>query len=83
VLGNQGGDGSSCETAIATVGAQGKSDGVASEYAWIKSHYPGARLKQQSLVDCSGAVADKLAIVTADGTDVVLFLDISRVFGQL
>jgi hypothetical protein len=79
----RGGDGLSCQTAIAIVGAAGESDGVAAEYAWIKSHYPGAQLKQQSLVDCSGAAADKMAIVTAEGADVVLFFDISRFFGKL
>lgn len=79
----QGGDGLSCPTAIAIVGAQGESDGVASEYAWIERHYPGARLKQQSLIDCGGAAADKMAIVTAEGADVVLFFDISRFFGKL
>ena len=79
----QGGDGLSCKTAIAIVGAKGEADGVASEYDWIQSHYPGAKLKQQSLTDCTGVAADQMAIVTAEGQDVVLFFDISRFFGKL
>jgi hypothetical protein len=79
----QGGDGLSCKTAIAIVGAQGESDGVASEYAWISHHYPGAKFKQQSLIACGGNAADQMEIVTTAGEDVVLFFDISRFFGKL
>lgn len=78
----EGGDGSSCQNAIAIVGAKGEADGVASEYTWIKSHYPGARLEQQALTECSGAPADKMSIVTAEGANVVLFFDISRFSGK-
>jgi hypothetical protein len=79
----QGGSGLSCQEAIVVVGAQGESDGVASEYAWIERHYPGSSFKQQWLIECGGAAADQMEIVTADGKDVVLFFDISRFFGKL
>jgi len=79
----EGGDGSSCQQAIAIVGARGEQDGVASEYTWIKQHYPGAKLDQQSLIDCNGAPTDKMAIETADGQKVTLFFDLSRFFGKL
>jgi len=79
----QGGSGLSCKEAIVVVGAQGEADGVASEYDWIKQHYPGSSFKQQALIECGGAAADQMEIVTADGKDVVLFFDISRFFGKL
>lgn len=79
----QGGSGLSCQEAIAVVGAQGERDGVASEYDWIKQHYPGSSFKHQALIECGGAAADQMEIVTADGKDVVLFFDISRFFGKL
>jgi len=79
----EGGDGSSCKQAIAIVGAKGEQDGVASEYSFIEQHYPGAKLDQQSLIECNGAPADQMALETADGKKVVLFFDISRFFGKL
>ena len=78
-----GGDGLSCNTAIAIIGAHGESDGVESEYAWIGSHYPGAKFKQQALIECGGLAADQMEIVSAEGQDIVLFFDISRFFGKL
>jgi hypothetical protein len=79
----EGGDGSSCEKPIIIVGAKGEMDGVASEYEWIQQRYPEAERKSQALIDCNGAPADRMVIVTRDGREVSLVFDISDFFGKL
>ena len=71
--GGTDGEGLSCERRV-KVGA------IPEEYAWVKAHYPGAKVKMQSLGDCGGSPTDKLHITTADGRDLTTFLDISTFF---
>ncbi len=67
------GEGLSCERRV-KVGA------VPEEYAWMKEHYPGAKMKMQSLSSCGDSPTDKLHITTADGRDLTLHFDISSFF---
>jgi len=67
------GEGLSCERRV-------KVGSVPEEYAWLKAHYPGARVNMQALGECAGAPADKLMVTTADGRDLTLHFDISSFF---
>ena len=78
-----GGDGSSCEKAVIVQGAKGEMDGVGSEYAWLKQHYPGSKSQGQSLTECQGKPADKLHVLTADGKEIEVYFDISQYFGKM
>jgi hypothetical protein len=74
--------GNSCETAI-PIQAANEQEGVGAEYVWLKQHYPGYRLREQALMQCSGRPADRMSIVTADGQSLDVFFDISSFFGKL
>jgi hypothetical protein len=74
--------GTTCATAV---GAQGKNEreGLASEGAWIRDNYPGAKKVSQSLTQCDGKPADVVEIRTADGQSVKVYFDISEWFGKM
>jgi hypothetical protein len=78
----QGGDGLSCETRVLVRGATGEQQGIAAEYAWLRSRYPGYKLKAQSLTDCQKAAVDRMDITTAQGKEVTVNFDISDFFGK-
>lgn len=67
------GDGLTCERRV-------KVAAVPEEYAWVKEHYPGAKVNMQSLSRCGESPIDELQIRTADGRDVTLHFDISSFF---
>ena len=67
------GEGLSCERRV-------KVAAIAEEYAWVKEHYPGAKVNMQSLSRCGESPADKLHVTTADGREVTLHFDISSFF---
>lgn len=68
-----GGDGLSCERRV-------KVAAIPDEYAWVRAHYPGARVNMQSLNDCGGSPTDELHLTTADGRSVTTYFDISSFF---
>jgi hypothetical protein len=78
----EGGDGLSCETRVLIRGAPGGQQGVAAEYAWLRSKYPGHEVKQQALSKCGEHPADKIVIATADGRELTIHFDISEFFGK-
>jgi hypothetical protein len=67
------GEGLSCERRV-------KVAAIPEEYAWVKAHYPGAKVKMQSLSDCGGSPTDELDIVTTDGRSLTTYFDISSFF---
>jgi hypothetical protein len=67
------GDGLSCERRV-------KVAAIPEEYAWVKAHYPGAKVNMQSLGDCGGSPTDQLHITTADGRTLTTYFDISSFF---
>ena len=67
------GDGLSCERRV-------KVPAIPNEYAWVKAHYPGAKVKMQSLGNCGGSPTDELLMTTADGRELTVYFDISSFF---
>lgn len=76
-----GGDGTSLEKAIVIKGAT-ESTGVAAEYEYLKKHFPGYKMSQQSLIQKEGKAYDVLDFTTADGKKMTVFFDISDFFGK-
>jgi hypothetical protein len=75
-------DGSSEAKAI-IVPKTGDIMGVAYEYQYIRSHYPGAEPVMQSLsIDDAGKAYDAITIKTRDGKQRTLYFDIQRSFGK-
>jgi hypothetical protein len=66
-------DGLSCEQRV-------KMGGIPEEYAWVKEHYPGAKVNMQALGRCSGSPTDELHMTTADGRELIVYFDISSFF---
>jgi hypothetical protein len=76
-------DGSSEAKAI-IVPKTGEITGVAYEYEYIRSHYPGARPIDQALsIDNAGKAYDAIRFKTPDGKQHTLYFDIQRFFGHL
>jgi hypothetical protein len=76
-----GGDGTSPETAIVILGAEGSSDGVASEYDWIGKMRPGAQILEQALIQNGERFYDAITI-RVGGADEVIYFDITDFFGK-
>ncbi|PKP01908.1 MAG: hypothetical protein CVU11_13680 [Bacteroidetes bacterium HGW-Bacteroidetes-6] len=74
-------DGTSYEKAI-VIQEKTESTGVDAEYAWLKEHYPGYKMKQQSLTNQNGKPYDLIEIVTAQGKEMTIYFDISNFFGK-
>lgn len=68
-------DGLSCATRVVA-------PSIPAEYAWVKRHYPGAKVVMQSLGRCDGGPADELDVRTAEGNQITLYFDISSFFGK-
>jgi hypothetical protein len=76
-------DGSSEAKAI-IVPKTGEITGVAYEYQYIRSHYPGAQPVSQALsIDAAGKAYDAITFKTPDGKQHTLYFDIQRFFGHL
>jgi hypothetical protein len=78
----EGGDGLTCESRVIIKGATGSQQGVAAEYDWLRTKYPGHQVQRQSLSKCAGKPADVLEISTVDGKSLALYFDISDFFGK-
>jgi len=70
---NDDGEGLSCERRV-------KVAAIPEEYAWVRSHYPGAKVKMQSLSRCDNSPTDKLHVTTTDDRELTFFFDISSFF---
>lgn len=78
-----GGDGASMATAV-VIDADNEADGVSAEYAWLRAHFPGAQIVNQSLLTPSGDhVYDAIEFTARDGTKHTVYFDISRFFGKM
>src|SRR5262245_30635101 len=76
------GDGSSKEKAIIIKGATDEETGVRAEYSYLSKHFPGYKLKQQSLLGSKGHQYDALEIITADKEKKTVCFDITNFFGK-
>jgi len=74
--------GLSCDSAI-VIQAANENEGIKREMAWIRQNYPGATKESQDLLTCNDKPADAIHIVTANGTKVTLYFDISGWFGKM
>jgi hypothetical protein len=68
-------DGSSFEKAI-------RAASVDAEYQWLAKHYPGYRMRMQSLRMNNRKPFDVLSITTKDGKALDVYFDISSFFGK-
>ena len=50
---------------------------VSDEYAWLKKHYPGFRMRKQSLSNCNDVAVDILEVSLPDGSTQNFYFDIS------
>jgi hypothetical protein len=73
-----GGDGLSCDRAV-VVGTKSHVGGIASERAWVREHYPGARVVRQALLGSSDGKRnyDILTIEKADREKLDICFDIT------
>ena len=74
-------DGATTETAI-IVPATNEFEGVDAEYGYIQDHYPGWQHSQQSLIQTSGKIFDRIEIVGPDGIRKTIYFDITGWFGK-
>jgi hypothetical protein len=74
-------DGKSFETAVVITETHER-QGVDAEYAWIKVKYPGAKTQGQALSSHDKKPYDIIHIVTAEGTKLDIYFDISSFFGK-
>ncbi len=74
-------DGSSYTKAI-IIKEKTETEGIKAEYVWLKQHYPGFQLKQQSLSNYKDKSYDVMDIVTSDGEKKSVYFDISNFFGK-
>jgi hypothetical protein len=74
-----GGDGSSCDQAV-VIRESTQLSGVAAEYDWLKTRYPGYARGLQSLERCGERPVDRIHIRTVEGREMDVFFDISAFF---
>jgi len=76
------GAGATPDTAI-EIRAGSSAEGVPAEYAWIRTHLPGARIERQALVLGEGGKAwDRFDVVLPSGEARAVYFDISSFFGR-
>src|SRR4029077_3365002 len=73
------GDGLTLETAV-TIESASYPNLVRAEYDWLHEHYPGAKMKSQSLIRQDKKRYDKLTIDTGDGRAIQVWFDITQFF---
>lgn len=78
---NSEADGSSYEKAI-VIKEKTETAGVHAEYAWIKEHYPGYQMVNQSLMNKDKKPYDVINIKTSSGQAKAIYFDISNFFGK-
>ena len=76
-----GRDGSSAAEAI-VVPETGEITGVAYEYDYIRSRYPGAQPMMQALAVQGNKAYDVITFKTRDGKQHTIYFDIHRFFGR-
>lgn len=76
------GDGSSADLAVDLSAARTEFEGIQAEKVWLNQHYPGARVKSQSLI-AGKKMMDLLTIVLPSGEEREVYFDISSFFGKL
>ena len=74
-------DGSSFENAV-FIEQKTEKAGVDAEYEWLRNHYPGYKLIQQSLTNKNKKPYDLLEIETTAGLRKSVYFDISGFFGK-
>jgi hypothetical protein len=75
-----GGNGLAKANAV-VLGIADDAAGIASEYAWVKHHYPGSRVVQQALTTWDHDKRyDVLTVETSDHSRVELWFDISLMY---
>jgi hypothetical protein len=82
-----GGDGTTLERAIVIHGAQGESDGVAAEYAYLELVYGPKDVEQrvtsQALMEKNGRSYDRLDVTLLKaGSSTKVYFDITDYFGK-
>lgn len=75
-------DGSTPEWAVDLSSARNEMDGMLAQKAWLERHYPGARVKSQSLL-MGKQVMDLLTIELPSGEEKDVYFDISSYFGKM
>ena len=73
--------GSSFEDAV-VIKSKNENDGVAAEYAWLKAHFSGYKLKSQSMSSKGKKSYDVIHILTKDNQEQTVYFDISNFFGK-
>jgi hypothetical protein len=77
-----GDEGSSLAIAV-VIQADDEFAGIAMENIWLESHHPNYQKISQSTTFEGDLVYDLIAIVTADGTKLTIYFDITSFFGKL
>jgi hypothetical protein len=77
----KGGDGTSPDTAVIILGAEGSPDGIDAEYSWIETYRTGAEVPGQALIQKGERMYDVLTI-RIGGRDEEIFFDIIEFFGN-
>ena len=75
-------DGLSYATAV-VIHEKTENAGVNAEYAWIKKHYSGYKIKGQALTNHDHKPHDIITIELSDGKELKLYFDISKFFGKM
>jgi hypothetical protein len=75
-------DGTSFEKAI-VINAKNEMDGVNAEYSWLRSYFPGYKMKSQSLSSKGSKSYDVLHFLTSEGKEMTIYFDITKFFGKL
>jgi hypothetical protein len=78
--------GDSKENAVAILNSEDHMEGVKSEYIYLARKF-GTRgsdwkLKRQSLINEGGKRYDKMEIILSDGTEKIIYFDITDFFGK-
>jgi hypothetical protein len=73
--------GSSYETAV-VIDKSNETEGIKAEYDWIKEHYPGSQVLEQSLNYYKDKPYDIIQITDQKGENKRIYFDISKFFGK-
>ncbi|KMM75011.1 hypothetical protein ACP93_13595 [Xanthomonas sp. NCPPB 1128] len=75
------GDGASPDRPVDLSAAHSEGEGIAAQRNWLDQHYPGARIKSQSLLFEPSAM-DLITVVLPSGEEREVYFDISSYFGK-
>jgi hypothetical protein len=73
--------GGSFETAV-VIQASNEFEGVAMEYQWLDERYPGYQTLSQTTASQNGKIYDLIMIETIDGTQMMIYFDITAFYGK-